>query len=213
MYSDIRIFPFNKSAPSRIEYRIVTGGRLMDPVSQLSDEVLMSHVAQGNRAHMEPLIRRYANPLLTFIQRMVGDRHRGEELFQEVFLTVWDKRDQYEYPRPFRSWLFAISVNKCRESARRRHPTASLSFEDGVAEPDADPRPEDRAIATETATIISRAVMGLPAQQRAVIVLRIWHGLSYPEIAATVGRTEATVRSHMHHGLAGLRKYLEPRLV
>ncbi len=185
----------------------------MDPVSQLSDEVLMSHVAQGNRAHMEPLIRRYANGLLTFIQRMIGDRHRGEELFQEVFLTVWDKRDQYEYPRSFRSWLFAIAVNKCREAGRRLRPTASLSFDEGLAEPDSDPRPEDRAIATETATLISRAVMLLPAQQRAVVVLRIWQGLSYTEIASMVGRTEATVRSHMHHGLAGLRKYLEPRLV
>ena len=51
-----------------------------------------------------------------------------------------------------------------------------------------------------------------PAQQRVVVVLRLWQGLSYREIADTVGRTEATVRSHMHHGLIGLRKYLEPRL-
>ena len=45
-----------------------------------------------------------------------------------------------------------------------------------------------------------------------MVVLRVWQGMSYAEIAETVGRTEATVRSHMHHGLAALRKYLEPRL-
>jgi RNA polymerase sigma-70 factor, ECF subfamily len=185
----------------------------MDPVSQLTDEMLMSHVAQGNRAHMEPVIRRFANPLLTFIQRMVGDRHRGEELFQEVFLTVWDKREQYQYPRTFRSWLFAIAVNKCREAGRRLRPTSPLPFEEGLTESGSDPRPDDHAIATETATLVNRAVMELPPQQRAVVVLRIWQGLSYTEIASMVGRTEATVRSHMHHGLAGLRKYLEPRLV
>jgi RNA polymerase sigma-70 factor (ECF subfamily) len=55
-------------------------------------------------------------------------------------------------------------------------------------------------------------VAQLPAQQRAVVVLRVWDGLSYAEIAEAVGRTEATVRSHMHHGLTALRKYLEPRL-
>jgi RNA polymerase sigma-70 factor (ECF subfamily) len=183
----------------------------MDPVSQLTDEVLMSQVAQGNRAQIEPLVRRYANALLTFIQRMAGDRHHSEELFQEVFLAVWDKRAQYQYPRSFRAWVFAIAVNKCREAGRLRR-LPSLPFEEGLA-PGTDSRPEDQAIATETASLVSRAVMTLPAQQRAVVVLRLWQSLSYTEIAAIVGRSEATVRSHMHHGLAGLRKYLEPRLV
>src|SRR5262245_19685558 len=154
----------------------------MDPVSQQTDEVLMSQVAQGNRAQIEPLVRRYANALLTFVQRMAGDRHRSEELFQEVFLTVWDKRARYQYPRSFRAWLFAIAVNKCREAGRLRRLPA-LSFEEGLA-PATDPRPEDRAIATETANLVSRAVMTLPAQQRAVVVLRVWQGLSYTEIAA-----------------------------
>ena len=46
----------------------------------------------------------------------------------------------------------------------------------------------------------------------ATVQLRVWEGMSYAEIAETLGRAEATVRSHMHHGLAALRKYLEPRL-
>jgi RNA polymerase sigma factor (sigma-70 family) len=53
-------------------------------------------------------------------------------------------------------------------------------------------------------------VTRLPPQQRAVVVLRVWEGLPYARIAEIVGRTEATVRSHMHHGLAALRKHLEP---
>src|SRR5919199_3630298 len=80
------------------------------------DEWLMAQVANGSRDHLEPLIRRYANPLLTFIQRMIGDRHRSEELFQEVFLAVWTKRRQYQFPRPFRAWLYAIPAHKCRAS-------------------------------------------------------------------------------------------------
>jgi RNA polymerase sigma-70 factor (ECF subfamily) len=93
----------------------------------------------------------------------------------------------------------------------RRIPAVSLDENHGGASAN-EPGPEDRAIATETACLVTRAVMELPPQQRAVVVLRVWQGLSYPEIAALVGRTEATVRSHMHHGLAGLRKYLEPRM-
>jgi RNA polymerase sigma factor (sigma-70 family) len=60
--------------------------------------------------------------------------------------------------------------------------------------------------------MVSRAVTALPPRQRAVVVLRIWEELPYARIAEIVDTTEATVRSHMHHGLAALRKYLEPRL-
>jgi DNA-directed RNA polymerase specialized sigma24 family protein len=44
------------------------------------------------------------------------------------------------------------------------------------------------------------------------VVLRIWEGLSYAQIAQIVGREEVTVRTNMHHGLAAMRRYLEPRL-
>ena len=74
----------------------------MDP-RQERDEWLMAQVALGKRDHLEPLVRRYASALLTFIRRMVGDAHRSEELSQEVFLAIWKKRRQYEFPRPFRS--------------------------------------------------------------------------------------------------------------
>ena len=69
------------------------------------DEWLMSQAALGDQRCLEPLVRRHASPLLTFIWRMIGDEHRSEELFQDVFLAVWTRRKQYEFPRPFRAWL------------------------------------------------------------------------------------------------------------
>jgi RNA polymerase sigma-70 factor (ECF subfamily) len=176
------------------------------------DEQLMRKVAAGQADHLEPLIRRYASQVLTFIERMIGDRHRSEELFQEVFLAVWKNRSQYEYPRPFRPWLFTIAVNKCWELHRRPLLRTWAALDDAVPVHGA-PSAEDSAIASETAALVADAVRHLPEQQRAVVVLRIWHGLSYAEIAEVVDRTTATVRSHMHHGLLSLRKALEPKLV
>ena len=177
------------------------------------DEWLMARVAHGERDCLEALVRRHATRLLTFLERMVGDRHRAEELFQEVFLAVWVKRTQYQFPRPFRPWLYAIAANKCHAAARGRR-LASVALDDTApwAPTSAVPSPEESAVATETAALVIAAVTLLPPQQRAVVVLRVWQGMSYAEIAETVGRTEATVRSHMHHGLAAMRKYLEPRL-
>ena len=73
-------------------------------------------------------------------------------------------------------------------------------------------QPDEAAVATETASIVQTAVARLPEQQRMVVVLRTWNGLSYRAIAQIMERAESTVRSEMFHGLAAMRKYLEPRL-
>jgi RNA polymerase sigma factor (sigma-70 family) len=181
---------------------------------QNRDEWLMAEVAEGKREALEPLVRRHATPLLSFLQRMAGDRHRGEDLFQEVFLAVWAKRRQYIFPRPFKRWLYAIAVNKCREGFRYTDWAApgTLSLPLYESKLDAQPSPAETAVAVETAAVIGRALTLLPAQQRAVVVLRIWEQLGYDEIAEVVACTPSTARSHMHHGLCALRKYLEPRL-
>jgi RNA polymerase sigma-70 factor (ECF subfamily) len=177
------------------------------------DEDLMMRVAKGNREAMSPLLRRYASPLLTFIRRMTGDWHRSEELFQEAFLAVWQNRRGYEYPRPFRPWLFGIALNKCRADFRKCV-AAPVFLADEPELPAAarDHTPVEAAIASETASLVTQAVGTLPPKQRAVLVLRVWNGLEYAEIAQVLDRTEATIRSQMFHALAGMRRYLEPRL-
>ena len=178
---------------------------------QHRDEWLMAELAEGKREALEPLIRRHATPLLSFIQRMVGDCQRSEDLFQEVFCAVWTKRRQYQLGRPFKPWLYAIALNACRADFRR--PTLTwVSEESGAVLAAPGLSPAEAAVATETAALVARAVTLLPSQQRAVVVLRIWQQLDYSAIADIVDCSESTVRSHMHHGLCALRKYLEPRL-
>jgi RNA polymerase sigma-70 factor (ECF subfamily) len=169
------------------------------------DEWLMAQAALGQQEPLEVLVRRYAQPLVSFLARMVRDRHRGEELFQEVFLAVWRKRRQYQFPRPFKPWLYAIAVNKCRAAFRAARAEVPLTSAPPIAGGDT---PSEVAIATETAERIARAVGRLPPQQRAVVAMRVWDGLSYAEIASAVACSEATVRSHMHHGLRAVREAL-----
>lgn len=176
-----------------------------------SDEWLMGQVALGKRECLAPLVRRYASPLLTFVVRMIGNHHRGEELFQEVFLSVWTKRAQYQFPRSFRSWLFAIAANRCRADYRSaKGASVPLDETGGDAPLASGPEPSEAAVATETAVQVSQAVALLPPQQRSVVVLRVWNGMSYAEIAEVAGCSEATVRSHMHHALGALRRTLSP---
>jgi RNA polymerase sigma-70 factor (ECF subfamily) len=178
-----------------------------------SSEDLMARVARGSDEALTTLMRRFATPLLTFIQRMIGDRQQAEELFQEVFLSVWTRRHQYRYPSRFQSWLFAIALNRCRADFRRPR-LATVTLDDQpVWEPAApDPSPAQAAIADERAALVAAAVADLPARQRTVVVLRIYNGMQYGEIGDVMGLRTATVRSHMLHGLAALRRSLQPRL-
>lgn len=193
-------------------------------VAQERDEWLMAQVARGERQCLEPLVRRYASPLLTFIHRMTGDHHRSEELFQEVFLKVWTKRHTYNPDRPFKPWLYQIALNHTRSAmrgktlhlvrpARGGAPDGEDDFADPLAhQPAPGDSPADAAVATESAAIVETAVASLPERQRTVVVMRLWNGLSYAEIAAAVGRREGAVRSIMHHALATLRKELGPKV-
>ena len=182
------------------------------------DELLMMQVVNGDQAAIEPLVRRYASPLLTYIHRVIGDHHCGEELFQEVFVTVWVKRHTYQFPRPFKPWLYAIAINKCRAWLRknrnvRRPQFMNESVTDGVAvavAPDASP--VQTLVGTEKASIVKSAVDGLAIKQREVVVLRVWNGLPYAEISQMLGRSESTVRVQMHQALAVMRHKLDPCL-
>jgi RNA polymerase sigma factor (sigma-70 family) len=85
--------------------------------------------------------------------------------------------------------------------------------DEAVAVPSRETGPAEAAVSTETTRLVSQAVAQLPPQQRTVVVLRNWNQLAYAEIAEIVGCSEATVRSHMHHALTGIRRYLEPRMM
>ena len=179
----------------------------------VSDEELMAEVQQGQRAELGILLSRYANPLLTFIHRSIGDRHRAEELFQDVFLVVWTQRHTFQLSRRFRSWLYGIAVNKCRAELRRSGQMAAI-LPEKVAKllESPSPTPAAMAIDCETARHVTQAVSRLPENQRTAVILRIWNGLAYAEIAQATGLAESTVRSHMFHALKALRIYLETRM-
>jgi RNA polymerase sigma-70 factor (ECF subfamily) len=183
------------------------------------DEWLMIRLANDDQSCLDPLIRRHADAILTFVTRVAGSTHLGEEIFQEVFVAVWLKRATFRYPMPFRPWLFKIAHNKCREILRKRRMPlygdltgADITQNEPASAAPPSPGPLETAVAQETGTIVAAAVAKLPDRQRAAVVMRLWNGMSFSEIAAALGIRPATVRTNLHHALARIRQELEPRL-
>ena len=175
------------------------------------DEELMADVAAGWDERLEPLVRRHADALLRFLERMTRDRHRAEELFQETWLAVWRGRRGYDPESPFRAWLYRIALNKCREAGRRRREPVVANGERSPGERAAsgNPSPAQSAATSEAAARAVDALDRLPPRQRAVTVMRIYGGLSLREIAEATGRGEGTARANLHHALRRLRRELD----
>jgi len=176
---------------------------------QLSDEQLMQAVADGDRERYGELIRRYDRRLMAFLLRMVGDLHRAEDLLQEVLLAIWNGRKRYQKPRPFRGWVYGIAINQCRAEARRKRP---VPLGDVAENQSSEASPDAQAETAEHRRIVIAAVGQLSADQREVVVLRLYEQMAYAQIATIVDRPEGTVRSVMFHALARLRRELSPIL-
>ena len=138
---------------------------------------------------------------------------------QEVFARVFDKRREFRAASKFSTWLWRIAVNRCHDEMRRpasRATTESLDDESGTVVLDinvADQRtPSDSVAAREEAELVRRALMQLPDNYRAVLVLRHYENLKLREIAEVLEVPEGTVSSRMAEALSQLTMLLEPAL-
>jgi RNA polymerase sigma-70 factor (ECF subfamily) len=176
------------------------------PESQLSDSELLLRVGHGDGGAFETLYRRYARPVFGLALRRLGDRTRAEEAVQETFTSVWRSAGTYKPERgPGAPWLYAVARNAIVDGARTRvDPVAEASDE-----PTPDAGPPERAEQSWTAWRVHRAMEELPQNERIVLELAYWHGLSQSEISRRLRIPLGTVKTRTRSGLHRLADLLE----
>jgi RNA polymerase sigma-70 factor, ECF subfamily len=149
------------------------------------------------------LARTYKLRAFHFALQLVGNRDDAMDLTQEAFLRLhrhWHRRDR---SRPFGPWLYSVVRNLAIDLLRKRGAEARR---DGHLPPSDDgPGPEVLAEQAEVKAEVWRAISRLPREQREVVILRHLHGMTYAEIAATVGVPVTTVTNRLHDGRERLR--------
>jgi RNA polymerase sigma-70 factor, ECF subfamily len=186
----------------------------------ISDEQAMWRVqTQDDHAAFALLVERWREKIRQLCIRMTGNLHTGDDLTQEVFARVFDKRKEFRAASKFSSWLWRIALNRCYDEMRRpinRARTESLDDESSTVVLDinaADIRtPRDSLAAREEAELVRQALMNLPEHYRAVLVLRHYEKLKLREIAEVLQIPEGTVNSRMAEALVQLTRLLEPSL-
>ncbi len=166
------------------------------------------------------LVARWEEPIRRLCTRMTGDAHRGEDLKQETFARLFEKRRAYQPTGRFSTYLWRLALNLCYDELRRQERRREFliagaegegegGLEDCAAE---GPTPDLHAAALEEGELVRQALLQLPGIYRTVLILRHYENLKLAKIAEVLEVPEGTVYSRMAEALARLSRILEPKL-
>ncbi len=160
----------------------------------------------------DALVRQHSARVYRLAYRLTGNTHDAEDLTQEVFVRVFRSLSSYT-PGTFEGWLHRITTNLFLDMARRRQRIRFEGLGDHAAGllRDEEPTPAQAFDARHLDADVQAALEALAPEYRAAVVLCDIEGLSYEEIAATLGVKLGTVRSRIHRGRAQLRTALDHR--
>jgi RNA polymerase sigma-70 factor (ECF subfamily) len=185
----------------------------------ISDEEAMRRVQKQNDPKaFALLVHRWEAWAKQFCTRFTGDRHRGEDLSQEVFARIFVHRHDFRHEARFGSYLKRIALNACRDELRRKknRPERQLNHTNSEATSHNEAMiattlpPDAIASERERSEHIKRALFQLPDHYREVVVLRHYEGLRFREIAEILDVPPGTVRSRMAEALTRLGGLLKP---
>ena len=186
-------------------------------VSDPADEVLLAAYREGDSAAFEMLLGRYRGPIFNFLLRSARDRGRAEELYQDVWMRVIERCDEFRGDAKFSTWLYTIARNLCIDHQRKMKFRGHASLDApplrsgeplGERVSSFGPSTEQLAVGRLVGARIAHAVESLPEEQREVFLLRQLQGLAFKEIAEVVGVPANTVKSRMRYALERLQHTL-----
>jgi len=178
-----------------------------------TDEELVEACLAGEESAFDVLLRRWEKRIRGAIYRLVGSDEEARDLCQEAFLKAYKSLRSFKQEARFSSWLYQIALNLCRDRMRRRRGKTMVSLDEleegGAAMPVAGPTALDLLQERDTSRLVAQAIEALPDEQREVIILKEYQGLTFLEIAQMLDVPISTVKTRLYRGLDQLRVRLE----
>ena len=175
-----------------------------------ADAELIGLVATGDSVAFEELHRRYARSVLGIALRRIGDRGRAEDATQDMFASVWRSAGRYDPAKgTATAWLYTVARNAIVDGLRR---TPDPTVDDPPEVASTDPGPPDVAEREWVAWRVHRALESLSTDERTLVELAYWSGLSQSEIAEHLGIPLGTVKTRTRAALRRLADELSEEL-
>ena len=184
--------------------------------NSLTDQALVQAFIQGDESSAEELINRHRRKVYTYILLNVKNQALTEDIFQETFIKVIQslRRGKYRDNGRFLSWVIRIAHNLIIDHFRKEKQLNSISNDDSEVDlfnnqDFSEDNVEDLMIENQIRTDIRKLIEELPDDQREVVLLRHFGGLSFKEIAEQTGVSINTALGRMRYALINLRKLIE----
>lgn len=170
------------------------------------DFYLIKKFCEGDESSFKILLTRHKEKVRNIIYITLGSSDAVDDITQDVFITVYKNLNNFRYESQFTTWLYRITVNKCKDHLRKKKiRSIILPIKDSD---DAGYLPDHNS--TDIPEIVQDAISRLPEKLRIPLLLKDIEGLSYQEIAETVQCEIGTVKSRIFRAREGLKNILEP---
>jgi len=182
------------------------------PEPAAAEATLLAAWARGERAAAEALVDATYRRVFALLSHLcAGDRDLAADLTQETYRRAWAALPSFDRRARFSTWLHRIATNAFLNHIRRPHLLVPLEPEHELIIPASGPRQDDEVEAAEAQARTCRAVLALPDELRATVILRYWGEASASEIARVEGVTAVAIRKRLRRAIALLREALEER--
>lgn len=164
----------------------------------------MERLVGGDVNALGELFTRYQRDLFAFLYRLLEDAETAEDLVQESFLRVYERRNTFRPQGRFKTWLYAIAKHLAGDELRRRRRHRTLLFLAAEESETFEETLQRRALQRQ----VRAALRKLPLAQRLALLLHEYHGFSYAEIGTVLGCTENTARIRAYRARQRVRETL-----
>jgi len=191
-------------------------------IVMMHSDALIARAREGDKSAQGKLVQMWYKRIYNFGYKFFFDHDLAMEVAQKTFISMHRNIDGLQETTRFKSWLYTIAVNYCREELRKRKATRSVSLHDlrpgeseesyrWEASSSRRENPEKQLRQSELSDLLQQCLMELSDEQREVVIMKEYEGLKFREIAEALNISENTVKSRMYYGLDGLKKILEGR--
>ncbi len=180
--------------------------------SRLPDEPeVIAMLKQGSEAALHLIYNRFYDRIFFLAMKFLRSTESAEEIVQDVFMKLWEKREEIDEERPVEAWLYTVTrnrvINQLRKVAREK---TCFSVRDVLPEAsDMDKTADRKVLNGEIENLLHKALKQLPEKQREVYRLARLEGYSRNEIAEHLQISALTVKTHMARALLSVRNFLE----
>jgi RNA polymerase sigma-70 factor, ECF subfamily len=201
------------NAPFEAGVMEIDGKTVVGRISQYgSEDLWVERIRGGDEVAFEAFFRAFYEPLCRFAYRLIRDSADAEQLVQDVFMNIWQKRSDWSPPSTVRSYVYRATKNQALNYLRNRKRRDDLEELEFSNEVPVLSSPQEEYEKKELLEAVQQAIELLPVRCRLVFVLHRHDGLTYAEIADVLDISHKTVETQIGRALKMLRKILSPYL-